>query len=126
MPHLQLEYSENIQLPGELISLFSQLHRILSETGGIALENCKSRARIASPFLVGSGKAGSAFMHLDIRFLDGRSSEVKQAVGEAALELIERWFQNAINELEIQITVEVRDIERSFYFKYPAGMFTDM
>lgn len=124
MPHLVLEYSANVDCPPDLPVLFRQLHEVLAETGGIRRDNCKSRARPADPFLVGSGSESDAFVHLDIRFLEGRPAEVKQALGQQALDLLLGWFQNSSDRLQLQITVEIQDIRRSSYFKYPAGTLT--
>jgi 5-carboxymethyl-2-hydroxymuconate isomerase len=84
----------------------------LAETGGIRRDNCKSRARPADPFLVGSGSESDAFVHLDIRLLQGRPSEVKQAIGQQLLNLLQNWFQHSSDRLRLQITVEIQDIRR--------------
>lgn len=124
MPHLQLEYSANIPSPPDLQVLFKKLHGVLHEKGGIRLENCKSRARIAEDFFVGSGHKSYGFVHLDIRFLEGRAPEVKKIIGLAARDLLLEWFNDAVSNLKIQITVEIGDIERDSYFKYPEGTLT--
>ena len=63
-------------------------------------------------------------MHLDMRFLEGRSTEVKQAIGQQSLDLLLAWFRRSADRLDLQITVEIQDIRRSSYFKYPAGTLT--
>lgn len=124
MPHLVLEYSANVDCPADLPLLFGQLHDVLAEAGGIRRDNCKSRARPADPFLVGSGSESDAFVHLDIRFLEGRSPEVKQAIGQQSLDLLLTWFRHSADRFRLQITVEIQEIRRSSYFKYPAGTLT--
>jgi len=121
MPHLTLEYSANVTVESDLASLFHRLHEALVQTGGIRLENCKSRAYPARDFLVGSGSEGSAFVHLDIRFLEGRPAEVRQSIGQEARDILVEWFQFSVDTLDLQVTVEVRDIERALYFKFPEG-----
>jgi 5-carboxymethyl-2-hydroxymuconate isomerase len=121
MPHLVLEYSSNVAFPPDPGRLFDRLHRGLHETGGISIGNCKSRARAADPFYVASGEGAGAFVHLDVRFLEGRSNEVLDAVGRGALETLEHWFREAGENLDLQLTVEIREIERSAYFKFPEG-----
>lgn len=124
MPHPVLEYSANIDCPPDLPVLFGRLHEVLAETGGIRRDNCKSRARPADPFLVGSGSESDAFVHLDIRLLQGRPSEVKQAIGQQLLNLLQNWFQHSSDRLRLQITVEIQDNRCESYFKYPAGILT--
>jgi len=69
-------------------------------------------------------------VHLDVRFLEGRAPEIKQAVGNGAVELLHDHFALALdgpdplgetNPLDVQITVEIQDIQRASYFKYPPG-----
>jgi 5-carboxymethyl-2-hydroxymuconate isomerase len=56
-----------------------------------------------------------------MRFLEGRSLEVQQAVGQGALELLKDHFQPVPQGVELQITVEVGEIRKSTYFKDPPG-----
>ncbi len=126
MPHLTLEYSTNIGRPEGLPALLTTLHRVLAEIGGIKRENCKSRAYPASDFLVSDGKPEDAFVHLDIRFLEGRSMDVKQAIGQQAVALLQQFFDPTGDRPGLQLTVEVRDITRSTYFKLPAGTLSSL
>ena len=124
MPHLTLEYSANVDCPSNLADLFKRLHGVLVEKGGIKLENCKSRGRVAEDFFVASGRESDGFVHLDIRFLEGRPPEVKRVVGQESCDLLIEWFHDSVEKLDLQITVEVRDIRRTFYFKHPEGTLT--
>lgn len=124
MPHLTLEYSGNVPVDSDFDALFRKLHAILAETGGIRLENCKSRAYVARDFLVGSGNEASGFIHLDVRFLEGRATDIKQAMGQEMSAALMAWFQSPVDTMDLQITVEIQDIERSFYFKFPEGTLT--
>ena len=121
MPHLTLEYSANVSPRGELKPLFARLHRVLADVGGIPIGNCKSRARRCETFLVADGGPAAAFVHLDLRFLEGRAPEVKRAVGEGALAALQEFFPASVDDVDVQVTVEIRDIVRASYFKVPKG-----
>ena len=126
MPHLTLEYSSNLAPQTDISVLFEEIHGFLSDTAGIRIENCKSRARIADPFFVGTGEANNAFVHLDVRFMEGRTLEVKQQLGEQIKDALVTGFGAKRSAMDIQITVEVRDIERANYVKYPQGTLTPL
>ena len=126
MPHLTLEYSSNVIAESDLVALFSRLHDVLAKTGGVKVENCKSRAYVASDFLAGSVGEVGGFVHLDIRLLDGRSPEIKRSIGQETLDILREWFQLPVDTLDLQLTVEVRDIDRTYYFKFPEGTFTPL
>ncbi len=121
MPQLTLEYTANIRQPIESDVLFAQLHNILATTGGIRTDNCKSRAIRLDDFFIGDGNDEHAFIHLSVRFLEGRSPEVIRQVGEQSLEILQTKFLPTNAELKLQITVEIGDIQGQRYFKYPAG-----
>jgi len=121
MPHLTLEYTANLDEwasdPGVLLSL----HRTLESVAGIKVGNCKSRWRMVEEWVVGDGEGESAFVHLDLRFLEGRPPSVKEAVGAGALEILKNHFGPASEGLDLQITVEIQDIRKETYFKHPPG-----
>ena len=119
MPHIVLEYSDNLPPLPDFRALFDDIHRALNRIGGIKLENCKSRARAAAHCYIGDGNPDNAFIHLDIEFIAGRDTGVKQAIGRECLELLQRYYELHLSE-QLQITVRIDDIARDFYFKHPA------
>ena len=122
MPHLTLEYSANVPEPDDMREIMLEMHRVLNETGGIRLENCKSRARRLDSYAVGDGNPENAFLHLDVRFMEGRSEATKQAIGNELLQILKDEF--LVSSLDLQITVEIRDILANSYFKHPEGTLT--
>lgn len=121
MPHLTLEYTANLSENPPTRELLLSLHHLLQATAGIRVENCKSRWRKVEDWVVAAGDPDSAFVHLDLRFLEGRSVETQAAVGEGALELLKAHFHPAPEGLDLQITVEVGEIRKETYFKDPPG-----
>jgi 5-carboxymethyl-2-hydroxymuconate isomerase len=121
MPHLTLEYTANLQDRTPTPELLNSIHRVLERLGGIKIENCKSRWWKVEDWAVGDGQAPSGFVHLDLRFLEGRSEETKRAIGDATLEVLKAHFGPPNPELDLQITVEVQDIRSATYFKDPPG-----
>ena len=121
MPHLTLEYSSGLADRADHMDLMKSFHRILSEIGGVRIENCKSRAVQRDVYLVGNAHPADKFVHLDVKMLEGRSPDVKQAVGEALLSSLKEAYIDSGDSPEPQITVQIRDIQRGSYFKYPGG-----
>lgn len=121
MPHLTLEYSDNITQEINPLALFKDLHQVLNEVAGIDIGNIKSRAMQRSDFLIADGDARHAFVHLEIRLLAGRPEDLKQKIGGGCLHLLENYFKETASEFNLQITVEIVDILMRDYFKYPSG-----
>ena len=121
MPHLTIEYTANLDAWACDPKVLLSLHHLLESVAGIKIENCKSRWRMAEEWVVGDGEGPSGFVHLDMRFLEGRPADVKQAIGNGAVEILQKHFSPAAEEMDLQITAEVQDIRRAEYFKYPLG-----
>ena len=120
MPHIVLEYSANLPELSDFRALFTEVHQVLHRTGGIKIENCKSRVREAGHYHVGDGHADNAFVHLDVEFVKGRSAEVRQSIGRECLEVLKKYYQAQLSD-RLQLTVKIDDIALDFYFKEPAG-----
>ena len=124
MPQIVLEYSSNLPDNLNFKDLFGELHFVLQDVAGIRLDNCKSRTRVAENYFIGDGNARNAFAHLQVRFIEGRTVAVKQAVGERCLDILKQYYGESILATELQLTVEVDDLQRDFYFKHPEGSLT--
>ncbi|MDH3376091.1 MAG: 5-carboxymethyl-2-hydroxymuconate Delta-isomerase [Gammaproteobacteria bacterium] len=126
MPQITLEYTANIEQAVNFSSLFSSMHQILSELGGVRIQNCKSRAICRDRYLIGDGAEQHAFVHVNVLLVAGRSQEWIQRVGSALLEALEDAFAASKQSLDLQITVNFSDMIREHYFKYPAGTLTPL
>jgi len=121
VPHITLEVTCNVDTGDDPQELLAGLHRLVHEIGGARLGNCKSRLRLLETFRVGDGAPGSGFVHCEIRLLEGRPVEAKQELGRAALEFLTGRLAPVSAKLDLQVTVEVGDLPKALYFKYPAG-----
>jgi len=120
MPHLTLEHTENIEPTVDFETVFLRLHSVLADSG-IKLANCKSRAEERKHFYVADGKRSCAFVHLDVRLIRGISNESKQEIGQGVLAVLQECFSLGPKVDDLQITVEIREIDRTCYFKFPEG-----
>jgi 5-carboxymethyl-2-hydroxymuconate isomerase len=117
MPHLTLEYTDNIPREVNFPSLFSAPHGILADEAGIQAENCKSRCLRLDTYQVGLGGGDQAFVHLTIRILAGRPLGLRQEIARRSLGLLGETYNPALDELDLQITVEVAEMQPVTYFK---------
>jgi 5-carboxymethyl-2-hydroxymuconate isomerase len=101
--------------------LMSGIVSVVSAAGEIEREKFKCRLMQRGEYLVGEGDRSDAFVHLVIGILAGRSPESKELIGSSAIEYLEDYFSRSAGELSLQITVEVREIERNLYFKAIPG-----
>ena len=126
MPQITLEYTNNLDPQRPFTPLLDDIHRALNSVAAVNLGNCKSRVRVVNEFHIADGAAEHAFAHIEVRLLEGRSDVVKRELGGKILELVKHWFDVGDRALQVQVTVEITDIRRNEYFKYPAGTFSEI
>ena len=114
MPHIKLEHTEFIET-SLISSVFKQLRGILIENAGIKEENCKCKAAHIPIYVIGNNESGH-FYHLEISFLEGKSEEIKQRIGQFSLETIKKYFPNRNDDIPKQLSVEIREMNPKYYF----------
>lgn len=112
MPHVIIEYSNNVHEVVQAAQITKHAHETLINSGLFSTPDIKTRSYSAEDYLVGDkGKDGS-FLHICVYLLDGRSVEKKQALSEALRDmLVERLPQVD------QLSVDIRDLSREIYRK---------
>ena len=115
MPHLTLEYTDNLP-QFNVDNALLLLNKVLLASGQFDEIDIKSRALKLCTFLVGTSAHGRGFAHVKLAILDGRSSEVKRALSENLLQVLKKIFKLNDN-LHVQFCVEVQDIGRESYTK---------
>jgi 5-carboxymethyl-2-hydroxymuconate isomerase len=117
MPHLTLEYSDNLPAPVDFGALFARLHEALVEVGSFRLADLKSRAVPHACFRVGAGAPESVFVHLTVAIFAGRAPAQQQEIGERLLSILKAAFEPAWTGQPCDFTVELREMRREGYFK---------
>ncbi len=113
MPHIKLEYTENVQWKNPIQDIFPKLQTVLIQHARVKPENCKSRSMELKYFhCTGKSRLGG-FIHLEISLLSGRTEEVKTNIGKECSQIIQSFIENIA---EIQVSVELRDMDRNCYF----------
>ena len=115
MPHIRLEYTDNIYVD-ELNILFKDIQNILIKIAEVKSEYCKSRAVSLDGSEINSDGKNARFVHLEINILEGRTAEIKKQIGKKLLNLLKSHFNNNMNEDLIQHSVEIREMKHSDYF----------
>ena len=113
MPHVKLEYTENVQWKNPIQDIISKLQTVLIQHARVKSEYCKSRAPELKNFHCAGKSNSGGFIHLEISLLSGRSEEVKTNIGKECSRIIQSFIENIA---EIQVSVELRDMDRNSYF----------
>jgi len=118
MPQITLEYTSNINDPGNFKSAIISIHKILESQFNLNINNCKTRIRRIEDFLIGNGEQTKKFIHLEVKFLEGRPQELISSLGDLLLDILCNYKSLPQKNPELDITVHIIDIERARYFKF--------
>ncbi len=115
MPHLILEYSDNI-IESDFIELLQRCHTLLTRLLPTQLESCKSRVLKHAVYCVGDGKPQNAFVSVTLKIMPGRSADTLESVSAELMKLFKTHFSASLKTLICQITLEIVEIS-NFYSK---------
>lgn len=118
MPHLSVEYTNDIQGIGS-VSALQTLNQVLVASGQFEEADIKSRAIRLETFLVGTSSEPRGFVHAKLAILSGRSPEIKEAISHALLRALRTICTSS--RVHVQLCVEIVDIERGSYSKAAYG-----
>ena len=117
MPHLVLEYSDNLVEPLDIGTLFAKLHAELEGFGLFRPEDVKSRAVAHPHYRVGKGDPKDVFVHVTLSIMAGRPAEVRKSLGAAIATVVQGALGRTWQERRCDVTVEVREMDRDTYAK---------
>ncbi len=117
MPHLILEYSNNLPEPVDFPSLFGQLNAALAEMGPFRLADVKARAIAHDQYLVGAGSPDAVFVHLTVAIFGGRDTALQKRISARLLAILREGFARSWAERPCDLTVDVHEMRRETYGK---------
>lgn len=109
MPHITLEYSNNIKNI-DFKSLFNELKDRLVATGEAQELGVKCRAVASTDYFIVNGNEDYKMVNLLFRMREGRSMEVKQLISKIGLEVLEKYFEKEILAKQIILSTEVKEL----------------
>jgi len=110
MPHLTLEYSDNIEF--DIQPLLARLHDELVATGAVNLKGLKSRAVRHTNYRIADGDKSYAFVHLNILIREGRPLATQQEVAQRAMKVLEDTFGHYFEQGYISLSVDVKEMKQ--------------
>jgi 5-carboxymethyl-2-hydroxymuconate isomerase len=93
------------------------LHEALVRIAGGRAGGCKTRFIRLDDTWIADGSPHYAMVHAEIGLLSGRTTEVKRELNEAVLALL-RQHTAPLPHLEVQFSVNLRDLERETYTRH--------
>ena len=108
MPHLTLEYSDNIEV--DVQPLLARLHEEVVATGAINLKGIKSRAIKHTQYRVADGDPDYAFVHVGLLIREGRPLEVQKEATQRVMKVLKETFGQLFEKRKLSLTVDLKEM----------------
>ena len=108
MPHLTLEYSDNLSF--DVQALLARLHTELVATGAINLKGLKSRAVRHSEYRIADGNPEYAFVHVNLLIRAGRPLKVQQDAAQRVMVALKETFGHRFESSYLSLSVDIKEM----------------
>ncbi len=111
MPHLQIDYSANLEERLDIAGLCRALRDAAVGTGVLPLAGLRVRATAASHYVIADGKPDHAFLDISLRLRGGRSDADKAAATASIFAAAEAYCAEVLATSSFMLSFEMRDID---------------
>ena len=108
MPHLTLEYSDNIEV--DVQPLLARLHEEVVATGAINLKGIKSRAIKHTQYRLADGDSDYAFVHVSLLIREGRPIEVQKEATQRVMKVLKETFGSRFENGYLSLSVDLKEM----------------
>jgi 5-carboxymethyl-2-hydroxymuconate isomerase len=108
MPHLTLEYSDNIEV--DVQPLLARLHQEVVATGAINLKGIKSRAIKHTQYRIADGDPDYAFVHIGLLIREGRPIEIQKEATQRVMKVLKETFGHLFEKRQLSLTVDLKEM----------------
>ena len=108
MPHLTLEYSDNIEV--DVQPLLARLHEEVVATGAINLKGIKSRAIKHTQYRIADGDPEYAFVHVGLLIREGRPIEIQKEATQRVMRVLKETFGHLFEKRKLSLTVDLKEM----------------
>jgi 5-carboxymethyl-2-hydroxymuconate isomerase len=110
MPHLTLEYTDNIDV--DVQPLLARLHEEVVATGAINLKGIKSRAIKHTQYRLADGDPDYAFVHVGLLIREGRPIEVQKDATRRVMKVLKETFGNLFEKRKLSLSVDLKEMRQ--------------
>jgi len=117
MPHVIVEYSDNLAAAVEIKSLLAALHAAALETGVFPAGGIRTRAERRDEYIVADGRPEAAFVHVMLRIGAGRDMATKKRAADHVFDVLCRFLKPVQAKRPLAISLEVQELDPVLNFK---------
>ena len=110
MPHLNIEYSANLESVLDIQALVDRIHETALETGVFPLGGVRTRAEARSYYRIANGDPSAGYIHMIVRIGSGREFETRRAAGDRIFEALCDFTRELFDSRPLALSFELHEI----------------
>lgn len=111
MPHIQIDYSPNLEDRLDMAGLCRTLRDAAVETQILPLAGLRVRATACSHVVIADGNPDHAFLDISLRLRGGRTAEAKAQATNHIFAAAEAFCADVLASSSLMLSFEMRDID---------------
>lgn len=111
MPHIQIDYSPNLEARLDIAALCRVLRDAAVATGVLPLAGIRVRATACSHVVIADGNPDHAFLDISLRLRGGRSQEARERATAEVFAAAEAFCAEVLATSSFMLSFEMRDID---------------
>ena len=111
MPHLTLDYSENMETRTDIAALCDRIRCAAIETGVFPQAGVRVRAFKATHVSIADGNPENGFIDISVRLREGRDLEPREAAVTQIFEADKTFLEHVIEQHTVALSIEMRNID---------------
>jgi len=117
MPHLQIQYSSNLDAVLDMAQLCDRLNELMCASELFPTGGVRVRAIPTSAFSIADKHPKNAFIDMVLRIGIGRTAEQKQEIGQALIDQVSQTCAPLLQEPHFALSLEILEINPEFSWK---------
>jgi len=118
MPHLIVEYSENLASDLDARAMMKQIADAAISTGVFPVAGLRGRCFPAKDYWVADGHPDNAFLHLTVKVGHGRDIETRRRAGETIFKALCDFFADISARRPLALSMEMIEFHPELIFRH--------
>jgi 5-carboxymethyl-2-hydroxymuconate isomerase len=111
MPHIQIDYTANLEVDIQERKLVETLHQVAVESGIFPVWGIRTIAQPVGHYLVGNGAADNAFVQVFVRIGPGRDLALRQHIASLLFDALVRSMGTLMETRRLGCQLEVMEFD---------------
>jgi 5-carboxymethyl-2-hydroxymuconate isomerase len=110
MPHLNIEYSANLEDTLDVQALVDRIHETALETGIFPLGGVRTRAEARQYYRIANGDPRAGYVHMVVRIGSGRDLDTRRSAGERIFAALCDFTDELYQSRPLALSFELQEI----------------